>query len=598
MAGYDPTFGTGGQAINDLGGVDRVAGLGAAANGKLIALNFVGPASGPVGIVTGYNADGSLDTAFNTESSTIKVDLPLLRKIIAGESLGLSLADISKGLAIANLLGTPTIDRIRAKFNSVRFPYPIERLLNPESFISNPTNFGDTIVDPANNRTYTAIYDVATKKVTVYADITSTQVADTTFGDNGKFVLPASVNFMGSSVSLSIVLDSQGRQLVSVKGIDDSLITVVRLNQSGSIDSSFGTNGKVQLDSKIGQLINPLAVVLNTDDRLSFGDSVNNDSLIAKYDISGKNPIVASTRSDFNGDGKSDILWRNNDGQMAIWQMNGFTSTIKTVIGAPTTDWKIANSGDFDGDSKSDILWRNDDGQVAIWQMDGSTPTSKAVIGTPTSDWKISGTADFNGDGKSDILWRNDSQIATWLMSGTTAIKTALSAPTTDWKISGTGDFNGDGKADILWRNDDGSIALWQMNGSTLLSPPSLTSTPSADSSWKINGIADFNGDGKSDILWRNDNGQVAVWTMNGATALSQNLTSLYPSVDNSWKITGTGDFSSDGKADILWRNDNGSTAIWQMDGSMVTSTSLISTSPASTPLVVDSSWKIAAPIL
>ena len=27
---------------------------------------------------------------------------------------------------------------------------------------------------------------------------------------------------------------------------------------------------------------------------------------------------------------------------------------------------------------------------------------------------------------------------------------------------------------------------------------------------------SDFNGDGKSDILWQNDNGQVAIWELNG----------------------------------------------------------------------------------
>jgi Tol biopolymer transport system component len=173
-------------------------------------------------------------------------------------------------------------------------------------------------------------------------------------------------------------------------------------------------------------------------------------------------------------------------------------------------------------------------------------------------------------------------------MDGSTSISQAvIGNADPSWKIAGTGDFNRDGKSDLLWRNDDGSVALWQTDGLR-----SLTSYPVVDNSWKIAGTGDFNGDGKSDILWRNDNGQVAVWTMNGATALSRNLTSPDSIVDNSWKITGTGDFSSDGKADILWRNDNGSVAIWQMDGSMVTSTSL-----TSTPLV-DNSWKIAAPIL
>jgi hypothetical protein len=34
-----------------------------------------------------------------------------------------------------------------------------------------------------------------------------------------------------------------------------------------------------------------------------------------------------------------------------------------------------------------------------------------------------------------------------------------------NWHIQGTGDFNGDGKTDILWRADDGSVGIWEMNG-------------------------------------------------------------------------------------------------------------------------------------
>jgi hypothetical protein len=34
-----------------------------------------------------------------------------------------------------------------------------------------------------------------------------------------------------------------------------------------------------------------------------------------------------------------------------------------------------------------------------------------------------------------------------------------------DWHVRGIGDFNGDGKSDVLWQNDNGGVALWQMNG-------------------------------------------------------------------------------------------------------------------------------------
>jgi serralysin len=33
----------------------------------------------------------------------------------------------------------------------------------------------------------------------------------------------------------------------------------------------------------------------------------------------------------------------------------------------PGPTWKAVGTGDFDGDGKSDILWQNTDGQAAIW---------------------------------------------------------------------------------------------------------------------------------------------------------------------------------------------------------------------------------------
>ena len=95
----------------------------------------------------------------------------------------------------------------------------------------------------------------------------------------------------------------------------------------------------------------------------------------------------------------------------------------------------------------------------------------------------------------------------------------------------------------------------------------------------------DFNGDGKADILWRNANGTLIDWTMGGATISTSNGVAATP--DASWSVAGTSDFNGDGKADILWRNTNGTLIDWSMNGSVISASNVIAAVP-------DSSWKVA----
>jgi hypothetical protein len=89
---------------------------------------------------------------------------------------------------------------------------------------------------------------------------------------------------------------------------------------------------------------------------------------------------------DFNGDGKSDILWRNaSTGEVDMWLMNGLASTASVpLLAAPS--WVVAGVGDYNGDGKSDILWRNTTtGQVDEWQMNGASQTGSVTLLTSTA---------------------------------------------------------------------------------------------------------------------------------------------------------------------------------------------------------------------
>ena len=127
-------------------------------------------------------------------------------------------------------------------------------------------------------------------------------------------------------------------------------------------------------------------------------------------------------------------------------------------------------SHDFDGDDKSDILWRDTNGNLAVWLMMGTQVLSGAGLGQIPTTWSIVGQRDFNGDGKADLLWRDTSgNIAMWFMNGTQISSGAIIGQVpTIWSVVGTGDFNGDGKGDILWRNTSGEVAIWLMNGTQI----------------------------------------------------------------------------------------------------------------------------------
>ncbi|HEV2043409.1 MAG TPA: M10 family metallopeptidase C-terminal domain-containing protein, partial [Sphingomicrobium sp.] len=80
--------------------------------------------------------------------------------------------------------------------------------------------------------------------------------------------------------------------------------------------------------------------------------------------------VIADVRNDFNGDGRSDILWRNVDGQLSNWlgQANGgFVQNNANAATVVPIAWAVAGTGDFNGDGRDDILWRNTDGTLSNW---------------------------------------------------------------------------------------------------------------------------------------------------------------------------------------------------------------------------------------
>jgi hypothetical protein len=282
---------------------------------------------------------------------------------------------------------------------------------------------------------------------------------------------------------------------------------------------------------------------------------------------------------DVNGDGLSDVLWRDASGNVGTWLMNSTSVLQGSVLGGTPLSWSIVGQRDFDGDGNSDLLWRDTSGNLGMWLMNGSAIASSTVLGNVPNNWSVAGTGDFNGDGLGDILWRDNlGNVGIWLMNGTKVLKSAVvgNVPT-NWVIAGS-DMHGD----IFWRNSTtGEVGMWVMNGTTISKTADFGAVPLT---WNLVGIGDFDNNGSTDMLWRDASGNIGIWLMNGTSILSTAVVGNLPLTQT---IAQTGDFNGDGKTDIMFVDNTGNVGVWFMDGTAI--------STSTTYGNVGTSWTIQA---
>jgi|RhiMethySRZTD1v2_1073278.scaffolds.fasta_scaffold00037_36 VCBS repeat protein len=255
---------------------------------------------------------------------------------------------------------------------------------------------------------------------------------------------------------------------------------------------------------------------------------------------------------DWGTDGMPDILWRHKDGWLGVWNLNGVNSMSGGYLNPDRVsdpDWEIVATKDMNGDGRLDIIWQHRTmGWIGTWHMNGTALLSDSLFNPSRVEdtrWKIVASADINLDGKNDLIWQHTTgAVGVWLMNDTTLLQAVLfspsSVPPNTWRIVGAGDINHDGHPDIVWQHVNGTLGLWLMQGTTMVYSLLLNpSQVSGGSVWQIKGLADFNQDGRLDLLWQHADGYVAVWYLDGATVIG----SAYLNPDrvpaNTWQVVG-----------------------------------------------------------
>jgi hypothetical protein len=377
------------------------------------------------------------------------------------------------------------------------------------------------------------------------------QIAFGDFNQDGKVDFAIVAGSPGFSILLG---DGQGGVLGPVNLVDLSVGSPIpqQANPSSLTVGDFNGDGKQDI-----------AVVRN-DGQLSvhLGDGQGGFGAPRYFALSFTPDSVA--QADLNGDGKVDLVVGGYP-EVQTWLgdgSGGFTPKATVSVGGNPTALAIA---DFNQDGKADL--------AAIVQTGGQAPLLAILFGDgtggfgPATTYALSSVpgypgvitvADFNGDGKLDIAVGTDLGIYLFLATGGGAFAPArvIQAGTTPYFVA-TGDLNGDGKADLVCINlgNPSTVSVLLGNGNGSFGTP--TSYPlNAPAVFGI-GVADFNGDGKADVvIIENNSSAVLLFLGDGAGGLSP---------ASSGFLTGQGpqqlviaDINGDGKPDVLTANYDG----------------------------------------
>jgi hypothetical protein len=243
--------------------------------------------------------------------------------------------------------------------------------------------------------------------------------------------------------------------------------------------------------------------------------------------------IVASpAHADWTGDGPGDVLAVHPDGRLLLYAGNGsggWAPPVPRTIGGG--GWAAFNAlmapGDFSGDGKPDLLVRNADGQLLMYRGNGTGTWATGIGQVVGGGWggftALLAPGDFSGDGFPDVLARDSAGTlfmyrgdgdGGWLTGKGEAIGSSWQGFSS---IIPAGDFSGDGKRDLLAVHPDGTLYMYRGNGKGgwVLGRGEPVGGGWAGFSALASG-GDFSGDGKPDVLARASDGTLLMYRGNG----------------------------------------------------------------------------------
>jgi hypothetical protein len=302
---------------------------------------------------------------------------------------------------------------------------------------------------------------------------------------------------------------------------------------------------------------------------------------------SGGFDATAVAVADLNGDGKPDVVVVNecvtntgcpNNGEIGVLLGNG-DGTFATAATYSTGDIGALAFGvavaDLNRDGHPDVVVVNSDGTVSVLlgQGDGTLQPAMMYSGGGEDGQGVA-IADVNGDGFPDLIVARcafngpfgcgdvEGGIGVLLGNGDGTFQTAMSFPSgaVGAKAVAVADFNRDGKPDLVVANlcisscegdSDGAVSLLLGNGDGTFQSPATY--PSGGTEADSIAAGDMNGDGSPDVAVGNQDGGLGVLLNDGSGLLLPVV--VYNPGGSPPSAEGVMDVNGDGKPDIVVSN-------------------------------------------
>ncbi|MBK9155555.1 MAG: VCBS repeat-containing protein [Chloracidobacterium sp.] len=358
---------------------------------------------------------------------------------------------------------------------------------------------------------------------------------DQTFGGDGKVHIPFGNDYDAAN---DIALQQDGKLVLAGNSIvgSDSQFALARINPDGSPDMTFGISGKVVTYVPPGRSVIRSVAVLPNKKIMVSGDIANVNSLTNTNVVIARYQGTGTREWDYDGDRKADLSVRRPANN--VWYLQRGTA------GYTAMEFGIAGDrivpADYDGDGKTDVaVFRPSNG---TWYVFMSQSQTFQTFGWGT-DGDVPVPTDRDNDGKADLVIYRESNSTWYTRFANATFNTFQFGVAGDKPMQG--DFDGDGVGDVaLFRPSNNN---WYLLKSSL---GFFVQTWGQAGDIPLTG--DFDGDGATDqAVFRPSTGQ---WFLSRTTAgfSSQNW-------GQDGDIPVAADYDGDGKTDVaVFRPSNG----------------------------------------